>query len=88
MGTLKGDARRSAAVGAVALGMSAVVSVQAGLHGTLAQAALGIGVMAVAGTILVANGTLLLPGWARRRRQQMEQIAEWLPAALNDEPKP
>ena len=76
--TFKGDARPSFAVGALALGMSAVVAVVFGVNGTLAGAVPGIGALATLGAAFMANGALRLPNWARRRQQQMDDIVERL----------
>lgn len=85
LGTLKGDARASVVAGALTLGMSGVVAVLVGLSGPLAQAAPGIAALATVGAALIANGTLRLPSWARRRRQQMDGIVERLTAAPRDD---
>jgi hypothetical protein len=85
LGTSKGDARVSLVTGALTIGISAVVAVSVAANGALLQAAPGIAVLAAAGAALIANGTLRLPGWARRRRRQMDGIAEWLTAATKDD---
>jgi hypothetical protein len=79
MSTYKGDARASVAVGALALGMSAVVGVMAGVPAGLAAAGPGIAALATIGAALIANGALRLPSWARRRREQMDSVVERLP---------
>jgi hypothetical protein len=65
LGTVKGDARASVAVGAVSVGTALAMSAAAAASGTLAQAAVAIAALTAAGAALVANGTLRLPGWAR-----------------------
>lgn len=78
LGTFKGAARASAAVGVLMVGMSAVVAIMAAAQGGLSSAAPGIAALAAIGAAFVANGTLRLPSWARRRRQQMDGIVERL----------
>src|SRR6516225_7961315 len=88
MGTMKGGAMRSAAAGAVALAVTAATGVMSGLHGTLAQTAPMLAVLTGVGTALLANGTVRLPFWARRRREQMESIAAWLAALVSERTPP
>lgn len=85
LGTFKGDARASVAVSVLTLGMSAVVGVMGAANGTLSHAAPGIAALATIGAVFLANGVLRLPGWARLRRQQMDDIAERLTLATQDE---
>jgi hypothetical protein len=88
MGTMKGGAMRSAAAGAVALAVTAATGVMAGVHGTLAQTAPMLAVLTGVGTALLANGTVRLPSWARRRREQMESIAAWLETLMSERTPP
>lgn len=78
LGTFKGAARASVAVGVLTAGMSAVVAIMAAAQGTLSSAAPGIAALATMGAAFVANGTLRLPSWARLRRRQMDAIVERL----------
>ena len=78
LGTTKGNARASVAVGSVALLTSAVGGALGAATGTLSAVALGVGTLAAMGTVLLANGTLALPRWARLRGQQMDGIIERL----------
>lgn len=82
LGTSKGNARVSFVVGMLNLGMAVALLVQS--HGTLPRAALGVAALATIGTALVAKSTLGLPGWARRRRRQMDGIVDRLTAATQD----
>jgi len=83
--TFKGNARSSVGMGALMLGMSVAVGALVAANGTLAHAAPALGALAVAGAALVANGTLRLPGWARLRRRQMDNVIERLTAATKPE---
>ena len=85
LGTFKGDARASVALGGLMLGMSAVMSVMIAGGGRLADAALGIVAFASIGAAFIANGTVRLPSWARLRQQQIDGIVERLAAKTQDE---
>jgi hypothetical protein len=82
MSTFKGDARASVATGALTMGTAAVVGVAVGAPGVLAAAGPVIAALATVGAALVANGTLRLPSWARRRRRQMDGVVARLMAAM------
>jgi hypothetical protein len=85
LATLKSGARASVVVGPLTLGLSVVIGVLVASNGTLAQAAPAIAALGIVGAALIANGALRLPSWARRRRRQMDDIAEWLTAATQDD---
>ena len=85
MRTLKSDARVSVMVGAVMLGVSAVVGVLGAINGSLAVSAPALGTMGVIGAVFLAN-TFRIPGWARERREQMDGIAQRLVAATEIKP--
>jgi hypothetical protein len=85
IGTLKGSARAAVAVGALTLGMSALVGVMVAANGALSSAAPGLAGLAVLGAAFVANGTFRLPGWARERARQIDGIIERLVAAQGDQ---
>jgi hypothetical protein len=85
LGTTKGNAAASIAVGSLALVTSAVGGIASAASGTLSAVALGVGTLAVMGTVLLANGTLGLPRWARLRGQQMDGIVERLTASTDNE---
>jgi hypothetical protein len=96
--TVKGSARASVAVGAVTLGMSAVVGVMVAANGALSGAVPQMAALAALGVAFVANGALRLPSWARQRGRQMDGIIERVVAAtqgdqdsqarLSDHPRP
>jgi hypothetical protein len=85
LGTTKGSAGASIAAGSLALVTSAVMGVLGATSGTLSALALGVGTLATMGTVLLANGTLGLPRWARLRGRQMDGIVERLTQTTRDE---
>jgi hypothetical protein len=86
LGTTKGNAAASIAAGSLALITSTVVGALSAANGTLSAAALGLGTLAAMGTVLLANGVLGLPRWARLRGRQMDGIVERLTHTTRDEP--
>jgi len=84
LGTFKGNARASTAVGTLMLGMSAVVGFVVASHGTIVDAAPAIVSLATIGAVFLANGALRLPRWARLRRRQMDDVAAQLTQAMQD----
>jgi hypothetical protein len=91
--TVKGDARGLMAGGMVFLGGAGAAAIAKAVAGGLGNggSVTGIGFMALAGLAMFATGALRLPGWARRRRSQIEQITARLAMAaepaLQDDPK-
>lgn len=83
--TVKGNSRAMMTGGLATVGAATatllVVAVTGGLGnaGSLA----GVGFMAAMGLGIFAIGALRLPGWARRRRTQMEEVAARLTIAVN-----
>lgn len=75
--TVKGDARGLMSGGLAMLGTAAAVLLAGVLAGGLgdAGAVAGAGFLAVMGLGMFGIGALRLPGWARRRRLQMEAVA-------------
>lgn len=86
LGTFKGNARPSVATGLLVLGLSAAVTVAVGASGAQSHVAPMIAMLTTIGAVLVANGTLLLPFWARQRARQMDGIVERLAAKTLDGP--
>lgn len=84
LGTFKGNARASTAVGALMLGMSAVAGFVVASRGTIADAAPTIASLATIGAVFLANGALRLPSWARLRRRQMDDVAAQLTRTMQD----
>jgi hypothetical protein len=87
--TMKGNSRALMTGGITVLGGAAAISIAVALAGGLGNAgsATGIGFMAVMGLGMFAAGAVRIPGWARRRRTQIEQvIARLAIAAKTDRP--
>jgi hypothetical protein len=77
MRTIKGDSRSLMTVGIGMLGLSAVGAIATATGANLGGPAIlsAPAVIASIGAALFAIGGLQLPGWAERRRQQMQDIA-------------
>jgi hypothetical protein len=78
LGTTKGSAGASIAAGSFTLVTSGIAAALSAAGGTLPASALGLGALATMGAVLLANGTLGLPRWARLRGRQMDGIVERL----------
>lgn len=80
MGTTKGSARRLLAGGGTLVGIAALVAMLAvlGDQGSVESAE----TLAMIGAALMGVGAVRLPGWARKRRRQMEEIGERAQARL------
>lgn len=78
--TVKGDSRRLMSGGVALMGGAAAVLLTTAVIGGLDKGGLlGMGFMAVMGLALFAVGALRIPGWARRRRAQIEAVTARLP---------
>jgi len=73
--TFKGDARGSLAGGLAMVGFASVTLVIGAMAGALDDVRSLAGVAAIAGTIMFGSVALRLPGWARLRRRQMQDVA-------------
>ena len=75
--TMKGDARGLMIGGLAMFGAGAISAVGAIMNGGMADPGMmsALGTLAAMGTGMLGAGALRLPGWARLRRRQMEQIA-------------
>lgn len=76
--TVKGDARGLIIGGLGMLGFAAVTLIAAALRGAVGADVgflLSQGVVATAGAAMFGLGAFRLPGWARLRRRQMEDVA-------------
>jgi hypothetical protein len=73
--TVNGSARGLIATGVAFLGVTAAVAIAAALGGQLGHAVPGIALLASLGLGMVGNGAVRLPGWAKLRGRQMEEIA-------------
>lgn len=74
--TVKGDARALMTAGIAVLGGAAATWLAVALAGNLSNAGsiTGIGFMALMGLGMFAAGALRIPGWARRRKSQIEDV--------------
>jgi hypothetical protein len=91
MRTLKGDSRAfmMAGLGMAGVGVAATVgSLLVAGGGALTNALDGLGPLLVIGAGFFGLGAARLPGWARRRRQQMDEIATRLEALPEGRPEP
>ena len=77
LGSLHGGAVASLRLGLVALGASALLGI-AKLSGVPLADAGAIAGLVAGGLVLVANAAVRLPGWARLRGRQMEDVAAQL----------
>ena len=76
--TTRGASRFSMSVGSALVGFSGVLAISASMAGHLVPSIPGISIIALIGLGAFLNGALRLPGWARRRAQQMDAIATQL----------
>ena len=90
--TVKGDSRSMMSAGLTILGGASALAIALGLAGSPGHAgsATGIGFLALMGLGMFTAGAVRLPGWARLRRAQMEQVIARLTATRTlprDDPK-
>jgi hypothetical protein len=87
--TVKGDARSLMVVGLAVLGVATVTLIAATLRGGVAATDLlsSQGLLALLGAGMFGLGALRLPGWARLRRRQMEDVAARIAAVSGAQPK-
>lgn len=81
--TVKGDARGLMTAGLSALGMGAAVVIAMALGGRLGAEYPAVAFLWLTGLGLFGAGALRLPGWARLRRRQMDEVAARLEAAAS-----
>ena len=72
--TLKGDARTLMIAGLGFVGVATAAVIESFARGRAVEAG-EFGFFAMIGAVLFAIGALRLPGWARLRRRQMEEVA-------------
>ena len=77
LGSFPGGATASLRLGLVTLGATAILAIANLLGGHVADMGTIAALMA-GGLVLLANGALRLPGWARLRGRQMEELAAQL----------
>ena len=87
--TVKGDARGLMIGGLGILGGAAATLIAVAVAGGLGDAGsvAGVGFMSAIGLGMFGIGALRLPGWARRRRLQMEGVAARLALAAESPPQ-
>jgi len=87
LGSLNGGASASLRLGLAALGATALLAIAGLLGGQATNLGTMVGLLA-GGLALIANGALRLPGWARLRGRQMEDVAAQLslPAGTTSPP--
>ena len=73
-GTTHGGARASIGAGLGVMAIAGIGAIITASAGTLGEATVGLATVALAGAGLIANGLVRLPGWARRRAQQMAAL--------------
>ncbi len=88
--TIKGDARGLMLGGLAMFAAGAITAIAAVVNGGAADPGMmsSLGTLAAIGTGMFGAGALRLPGWARLRRRQMEQIAARATAAASAERLP
>jgi hypothetical protein len=76
--TLHGGARMALQMGLITIGGSIVVAAVSAVKGTVGDPATlsSLVTMMLTGSAMLGFGTIPLPGWARRRRKQMDEIAD------------
>jgi hypothetical protein len=87
--TVKGDSRALMTGGIAALGVATATLIPVAVAGSLSNAGsvVGVGFMAAIGLGMFAVGALRLPGWARRRRTQIEALTARLVLAVETPPQ-
>jgi hypothetical protein len=86
--TLKGDAVSLIVGGIGAIGVAAAVLLATTLRGGVVEGGTisSLGLLATMGVSMFGLGALRLPGWARLRRRQMEEIAGRIAAVASSRP--
>jgi hypothetical protein len=87
--TVKGDSRALMRWGIATLGVATATLIAVGVAGSLSNSGsvVGVGFMATMGLAMFAVGALRLPGWARRRRTQIEEVTARLVIAAETPPQ-
>ena len=75
LSTFKGGVRGLMALGAMSMVMSGGTAIASGIAGHLGDALPGVLAFALLGAGTMAIGAIRLPGWARLRGRQMDEIA-------------
>lgn len=85
--TSHGVARAYMTTGVAILGVTAAVAIASAAGSQLANALPGVVLLSAIGLGMFGSGALRLPGWARLRRKQMEDIAAGLALPAGPEPQ-
>jgi hypothetical protein len=86
--TVKGNSRALMSGGIAALGVASATSIAVAAAGSFSNGSVvGVGFMAAMGLGMFAVGALRLPGWARRRRTQIEAVTARLVIAAETPPQ-
>jgi hypothetical protein len=87
--TIKGDSRALMRWGIATLGVATATLIAVAVAGSLSNSGsvVGVGFMAAMGLGMFAVGALRLPGWARRRRTQIEEVTARLVIAAETPPQ-
>lgn len=86
MGSMKESARAFLLAGGAVLALATILLVVRFFMGGLGDAADGLTILALLGLGSAGAGALQLPGWARTRRRQMEEIGQRLRASMEELP--
>jgi hypothetical protein len=78
MRTLNGSARTSIGTGLAFVGVSLAIGIAGAFGGHLGASLPGVALFFAMGAGLLASAAVRLPGWARLRGRQMDEIAEGL----------
>jgi hypothetical protein len=78
LSTTRGASLFSLRVGAAMLGFGGIMSIAAAIGGDLSGSMQGVAILWLFGIGAIANGAIPLPGWARRRARQMEEVTSQL----------
>ena len=87
--TLNGGSRALMSWGLATLGVATATLIPVAMAGSLSNSGsvVGVGFMAAIGLGMFAVGALRLPGWARRRRTQIEEVTARLVSAAETPPQ-
>jgi hypothetical protein len=85
--TVHGAARDSIRVGFVAVAAAAVTAIATAVSGHAINGIPGVAFLFITGGVMIANGAVRLPRWARLRQRQMDALAEQvaLPASAPEQ---
>ncbi|HTC23794.1 MAG TPA: hypothetical protein VK688_05490, partial [Gemmatimonadales bacterium] len=75
LGSMKGNARAFMRTGLFVTGVGVAVAIATAFSGNVVHAIPGFGMLMFVGLGMFSSGALQLPGWARLRARQMEDIA-------------